>query len=329
MHLTSSPVDWYAARAGGLVAYLLLSAVVALGVTMGGKKRVERWPRFALEDVHRFGGLLVGAFISLHVVTIAIDSYLPFTLTQIVVPFTDRYRPLWVGLGIVAAELLVALAVTNHYRDRISYRLWRRAHYLNFAVWLAATAHGIASGTDRSAPWLLAVYAPAAAVVVGLIAARIGRPALTLPAGLTAAALLVGLALGPFRFDPKPWDAASFHEPLSGRILVQQGVTREIVSMAGNGSGVQRVLVRADLLLGTQRLQSTAFQLEYLPSGALCSGHVLKVRPTGFDAECSLRGERRGSRPTGSSPGETRSSARSSRRSRAAKERRAGSEASL
>jgi methionine sulfoxide reductase heme-binding subunit len=294
MHLTSSPVDWYAARAAGLVAYVLLSAVVALGVGLAGKRKLDRWPRFALEDVHRFGGLLVGGFVTLHIVTVAIDSYLPFSIVQLVVPFTSRYRPLWVGLGVVSAELLLALAVTNHYRDRLPYRFWRRAHYLNFAVWLAVTVHGIASGTDRSAPWLLAVYVPAAGLVAGLVAGRAGlRLPVAAAAGCAAAALVAGLALGPFRFDPKPWNAASFGEPLSGRIVVRQGVTREIVSMAGSGSGAQRVLVRADLLLGTQRLQATAFQLEYLPSGALCSGRVLHVRPTGFDAECRLAGERR------------------------------------
>ncbi len=137
MHLTSSPIDWYAARAAGIVAYLLLTAVVTLGVSMAGRapgRRWKRWPMFAVEDVHRAGGLLVGSFIALHVVTIAIDSFLPFSLGQIAIPLTSRYRPIWTALGIVAAELLVALAVTNHYRDRIPRRWWRLAHYENFAV---------------------------------------------------------------------------------------------------------------------------------------------------------------------------------------------------
>ena len=77
MHLTSNPVDWYAARAAGITAYLLLSGVVLVGVTMGAKKTFPRWPRFAVEDVHRFGGLLVGAFVSIHVVAIAIDGSAP------------------------------------------------------------------------------------------------------------------------------------------------------------------------------------------------------------------------------------------------------------
>ena len=109
MHLTTSPVDWYAARAAGVAAYLLLGTVVCLGLTMAGKKRLERWPRFALEDVHRFAGILTGAFLAIHVATIAIDSYTPFSLAGLLVPFVSSYRPLPVALGIVSAELLVAL----------------------------------------------------------------------------------------------------------------------------------------------------------------------------------------------------------------------------
>src|SRR6516162_5973150 len=101
MHLTSSPVDWYLIRASGIVAYLLLTAGVALGLGIAGRERIPRWPRFALTDVHRFVGLLVGVFVSIHLVTLAIDSFLPFSLGQIVVPFTSSYRPLWTALGIV------------------------------------------------------------------------------------------------------------------------------------------------------------------------------------------------------------------------------------
>ena len=168
MHLTSNPIDWYAARAAGIVAYLLLTAVVTLGVSMAGRapgRRWKRWPMFAVEDVHRAGGLLVGTFIALHVATIAIDSFLPFSLGQLAIPLTAHYRPIWTALGIVAAELLLALAVTNHYRDRIPRRWWRRAHYANFAVWVAATLHGLGSGTDRNAPWMVAMFAVSAAAV--------------------------------------------------------------------------------------------------------------------------------------------------------------------
>ena len=34
MHLTTSPLDWYVARAAGLAAYLLISLAAGLGMTM-------------------------------------------------------------------------------------------------------------------------------------------------------------------------------------------------------------------------------------------------------------------------------------------------------
>ncbi len=298
MHLTSSPIDWYAARAGGVVAYVLLSANVSIGLLMTGKKSMTHWPRFALEDVHRFGGILVGTFLVLHIAAVAIDAYLPFSLTSLVVPLVAAYRPAWTGLGIVAAELLLALAFTNHYRNvQLSYRFWRRAHFGNFVVWAAATLHGLGSGTDRSATWFVLLDAVAVGTVCALITWRVlrrWRPSASLlrlapvAAALIAVVSIGALTRGPLRFQPKEWNAASFSDTLDGRILVNNGVTRGIVSMAGNGSGTQRVLVRADLLVSPQRLVSTEFQMEYLPSGALCTGTVTQVHGSSFQATCHL-----------------------------------------
>jgi len=288
VHLTANPVDWYAARAGGVIAYLLLSGGVLLGLTMARKRAFERWPRFALEDVHRFLGLLTGAFVAIHVGTIAVDSYLPFSPAQLTVPLLSTYRPVWTALGIVAAELLLALAVTNHYRDRLPYRFWRRAHYLNFAVWGAATMHGLGSGTDRSAPWLVAVYAVAVAAVAWALAARIVPRRSLGPAAAAAGALLVaGLALGPLHANPRPWNAVDFRDTLTGRIEQQLGPTRGLLSLVGDGRGRQRVLVRADLLIDTRRLETTAFQMELLPSGAVCRGSVTRVEDFGLEAHCT------------------------------------------
>lgn len=298
MHLTSSPIDWYAARAGGIVAYVLLSVNVALGLAMTGKKTMKHWPRFALEDVHRFAGLLTGTFVVVHIVAVAIDAYLPFSLVSLAVPLLASYRPVWTGLGIVAAELLLALAVTNHYRNtKLSYRFWRRAHFVNFAVWAAATLHGIGSGTDRSTPWMLAIFALAVGMVCGLTTWRVlkrSQPARwrlrTAPvmASVLGVALIASLGQGPLRFQPKEWNAATFSDSLSGQILNDSGVSHGIVSMSGNGTGSQRVLVRADLLVTTNGLDSTAFQMEYLPSGTVCIGTVTKVHAASFDATCAM-----------------------------------------
>ena len=300
VHLTSNPIDWYAARAAGIVAYLLLTAVVTLGVSMAGRapgRRWKRWPMFAVEDVHRAGGLLVGTFIALHVGRSRSIRSCRSRSGQLAMPLTAHYRPIWTALGIVAAELLLALAVTNHYRDRIPRRWWRRAHYANFAVWVAATLHGLGSGTDRNAPWMVAMFAVSAAAVAAAVTWRVGerrrisaalRPAALACAAAAAAVVVAGLALGPLRAHPRAWNAAQFTDRLSGRILQQEAATRAIVSMSGSATGAQNALVRADLLLGPSQLESTSFQLELLPSGDVCTGTVKAVRSFGFDADCRM-----------------------------------------
>lgn len=287
MHLTASPVDWYAARAAGVVAYVLLTAVVSLGLTMSSQRKLERWPRFALEEVHRFGGILVGVFVGIHVVTIAVDSYLRFSPAAILVPFVSSYRPLWTALGIVAAELLLALAVTNRLRDRIGYDRWRLFHYANFAVWTAATLHGLASGTDRGTWWLLALQTAAVALVAGLTASRVRvRRDWSVFAGAAAGIVAVVLALVAFPFHSRTWNARTFHDSLSGIVSRDAGPSRELISVNATGDGPQHVLMRADLLVEPQGLLSTSFQLEFLPSGMRCSGEVTHVDPLGFDGRC-------------------------------------------
>jgi hypothetical protein len=210
-------------------------------------------------------------------------------VTSIVVPFAARYRTLFTALGVVAAELLLALAITNRYRDRLPYAFWRRAHYLNLAVWAAATAHGLGSGTDRSTPWLLALFAASVALVLGAGALRFRRGT-ALAAGIAVAgvAAVVLAAVGPLRFSPKPWNAQAFAAPISGQVVRDVGSTRGLVSAAATANGSQRALLRADLLIEPNRLDATSFQLELLPSGQLCTGHVTKVQSFGFDARCRV-----------------------------------------
>lgn len=300
MHLTANPIDWYAARAGGIVAYVLLSAVVIVGLSLSSKRNLPRWPRFAVEDVHRFGGLLTGTFIAIHVATIAIDAYLPFSLLSLVVPFVSTYRPLWVGTGIIATELLIAIAITNRIRAQIPHRTWRRVHYLNFAVWTGATVHAVGAGTDRRTPWLLGIEIVAVGAVAGLTAWRVlvargGSPATARVTGAVVAVALAA-AVPAFTFanvgvkHRRPWNAASFTDRLDGQVQRQNGVTRGIISLAGSGSGRQRVLVRADLLIAPSTLLATSFQMEYLPSGATCNGSVTRIHPDGlgFDSRCRM-----------------------------------------
>jgi len=289
VHVSSSPAIWYAARASGVAAYVVLSLVVCLGLTLGKKAQSSRWPRFSIEDVHRFGGLLVGSLVGVHVLAIAADSFLPFSLTQLLVPFTASYRPLWTGLGIAAAELLVALAITNHYRRRLPYRFWRRAHYLNFAVWTFASLHGLMGGTDRGAPWLAILYGLSVAAVLTLLLWRFGGPLTRVAtAGAVTVVALPLLIVGPLGRTPPLWNAANINEPLMGSVIRNGTQLKEIVSFVGQAPGPQKLLVRADLLVAPGQLQSTSLQLEYLPSGDVCRGRVTNVQGESFSGTCTL-----------------------------------------
>lgn len=169
-------VEWYVARSGGMVAFALLTLAVIAGLTLSGRARLPGWPRFAVEDVHRFLGLLTGAFVGIHVLALFVDAYLPFSLTQLLVPGAAAYRPFATALGVVCLELMLALALTNRYKQRLSYDFWRKAHYLNFAVWILAFAHGILAGTDTGAFWADLLYVVSGASVAALITWRMLGP---------------------------------------------------------------------------------------------------------------------------------------------------------
>lgn len=173
MHLTSSSVDWYAIRAAGIVAYVLLTLSVGVGVALAGKETVPGWPRFAVEAVHRFLGLLAGVFLAVHVVTSAVDTWAGLSLADLVVPFGAKAHPLALGIGVAGMELMIALAITNRLRGRIPYKVWRGAHMLNFVAWGGSAVHSIAMGTDTWNPVMLGLYAVSALGVVALVWRRI------------------------------------------------------------------------------------------------------------------------------------------------------------
>ena len=129
---------WYLTRGSGVVALILLTAAVAIGIVNALRWRTDHWPRFALTDAHRNLTLLSIAFVAIHVVTTVADGYAPIGLLDAVVPFRSPYRPLWLGLGAVSFDLLLALVVTSLMRGSIPARVWRGLHWLAYAAWMVA-----------------------------------------------------------------------------------------------------------------------------------------------------------------------------------------------
>jgi len=151
------PGLWYVTRATGLVSLLLLTASVLLGLFTAGRFRSERWPRFLTQGLHGNVSLLVLVFLALHIVSTVLDTYTSISLTAAFVPFASSYKTVWLSLGAVALDLLIALTATSLIRGRLGYRTWRRLHWLAYACWPVAVAHGLGIGTDRSATWVIAL----------------------------------------------------------------------------------------------------------------------------------------------------------------------------
>jgi methionine sulfoxide reductase heme-binding subunit len=148
---------WHAARASGMVSTLLLTATVLLGILGPMRVGTPGWPRFALSGLHRNISLLTLVLLAVHIASVAIDSYVPITWTDAVVPFVSAYQPIWLGLGTVAFDLLLALLVTSLLRPRINQRLWRALHWLAYLCWPIAVTHGLLIGTDALSGWPLAL----------------------------------------------------------------------------------------------------------------------------------------------------------------------------
>ena len=194
----SSHALWFATRGAGVVSLLLLTAIVVLGVAGVTRWRSSRWPRFVVAGLHRNLTLLALVFIALHVLTTVADGYAPISFLNAVLPFTSPYRPLWLGLGAVAFDLLLALTITSLLRARIGYRRWRALHWLAYASWPIALVHGLGTGTDARVTWLQVVTASCIACVAAAILWRVSgdRATPTLRNATTVVVLAAPLVLG-------------------------------------------------------------------------------------------------------------------------------------
>ena len=167
------PGLWYATRATGLVTLLLLTASVLLGILTAGRFSSEKWPRFLSQGLHRNISLLVLMFLVLHVGTTVIDTYTSIPLTAAFIPFTSSYKTVWLSLGAVASDLLLALLATSLLRKRIGHRSWRLVHWLAYACWPVAVVHGLGIGTDRNATWVFVLTMVCALAVLGVATWRL------------------------------------------------------------------------------------------------------------------------------------------------------------
>jgi hypothetical protein len=310
--VTVGSLTWDVARTGGLVAYALLTASVAMGLALSLGWRSPRWTRFVTNEVHRFVTLLSLVFVVVHGVAIAVDPFIKVSVPDVLVPFLTSYRPVWVALGIIAGYLALAVYLSERIRSRIGYAWWRRFHTLAFVAFVMALVHGIATGSDTRTIWALAFYGGSLLLVGSLLILRLlpeplgrrrpvaaglaivavaavvavtfigplqpgwsGRAGGTVPTGAGAGAGPAAAApagLGVTTSRPLPFDGTLSRR---GRALQVQGQTTD-----GTGAFLVQLLGGDDGSASGQVVLDTG-------SGQVCQGVVGAIGNTTIDATCS------------------------------------------
>jgi sulfoxide reductase heme-binding subunit YedZ len=196
---------WYLIRATGLVSLVLMTATIVLGVVVQRQHRLPGLPRFGAVALHRSVSLISALLLVVHVVTAVVDSYVGIPVVAAFVPFTSGWRPVGIGLGALAVELMAVIVASSLLRGRIPHRLWRAVHWTSYLLWPLAFVHGLMTGTDVGSGWPLVLALGCAAVVGGTSAVawigRTSRPAERAPAALASSstALRHGARVAVFR----------------------------------------------------------------------------------------------------------------------------------
>jgi methionine sulfoxide reductase heme-binding subunit len=184
---------WYASRATGVVALLLLTVVALLGLMVSRQARLGGLPRFAVTGLHRNLSLLALSFILVHVLTAVADGYVSIPLDSAVIPFTSGYERLWLATGAVSLDLLLAVIITSLIRRHLARRTWYAVHLLAYASWPVAFAHSLGSSGDMRGGWMLALALAGAAALAAGITWRVRAAARDLPRAERVPALMAEL----------------------------------------------------------------------------------------------------------------------------------------
>jgi methionine sulfoxide reductase heme-binding subunit len=165
---------WLVERVLGFGAYITLAGSVVYGLLLTTRLLDVIAHRPITFNLHQDLAAVGVALAAVHGVMLVLDHSVPFTLAQVLVPGTAPHAPLAVGIGQVAFYLMAIVMGSFYVRRHIGQRAWRLLHYAAFAAFLGATIHGLAAGSDASAPWAQALYLGSATIVTFLLVYRIG-----------------------------------------------------------------------------------------------------------------------------------------------------------
>jgi len=170
--MTTAPAVWYLMRASGVVALLLLTLSLSLGIATSNLWRLRGAALYVTTTIHRNASLLAVVFLGMHILTALVDSDASVNLASALLPVGPD---IWLALGALSFDLVAAIVATSLLRKRLPYRLWRAIHWAAYASWPFAIWHGIGMGSDAATWWLRGVTILCVAWFAGVVVWRVSR----------------------------------------------------------------------------------------------------------------------------------------------------------
>jgi sulfoxide reductase heme-binding subunit YedZ len=279
---TNAKALWYMTRGFGLIDLVLLTATLVMGVTQVVRYARPGLPRFVISALHKNISLLAVVFLIIHVVTAVLDTFVSISVASVFIPFVGTYRPLWLGLGALSLDLLVALVITSLLRERLGHGAWRLIHWAAYLCWPVAVLHGLGTGTDTKLGWVLALNAVCVASVIGAVWWRLAEGWSPANAGRRAVAAFgtfaVPLAVGVWTVTGplKPGWAKKAGTPIA---LLGSGPTASSASGTSGSSGSSGPAAGSSLTVPF----SSNFQGSQSESGSRGEGQVTVTLTGRFD----------------------------------------------
>jgi methionine sulfoxide reductase heme-binding subunit len=163
---------WIVLRAAGVASYLLLFASVGWGLVATTALFGRKPHRATSTSLHQFLGTAGLVMLMVHLGGLLVDRFMPFGVTDILVPFRTGYRPLAVALGILSMYLVMVVAVSSWAKKSLGTKWWRRLHVLAAPAFALALVHGVLAGSDTGHPAMQLMYVATGLITVFLLMLR-------------------------------------------------------------------------------------------------------------------------------------------------------------
>lgn len=166
IRLNDWPWPWYFSRAAGIVAYLFLFLIMLSGIMIRTKTIYDFMSPSSAWTIHQYIGITLTIAIFAHIFSLIFDSFLGFSIKELLIPFSSEFDPIPVGLGVIALYIFAIVMMSSLFYKIKAPKLWRLLHYLAYPIFILVFIHGVFIGTDTSTPWMQIIYWATASVMV-------------------------------------------------------------------------------------------------------------------------------------------------------------------